>query len=30
MSCEIQANAVIENLDDIQIFFGLGGISGDY
>lgn len=30
MSCEIQVNAVVENLEEIQSFFGLGGISGNF
>lgn len=28
MSCEIQVSAIVENLDEIQTFFGLSGISG--
>lgn len=30
MSCEIQVSAVVEGLDEIQTFFGLGGISGNF
>lgn len=30
MSCEIQVNAVVDNLEEIQSFFGLGGISGNF
>jgi hypothetical protein len=28
MSCEIHLSAVIEDLDEVQSFFGLSGISG--
>lgn len=28
MSCEIQVSAVVEKIDEIQTFFGLGGIAG--
>jgi Rab3 GTPase-activating protein non-catalytic subunit len=30
MSCEIQINAIVENLEEVQSFFGLGAISGDF
>lgn len=30
MSCEIQISAVVENLEEVQTFFGLAAISGKY
>lgn len=30
MSCEIQVCASIDNLEEMQIFFGLASISGEF
>lgn len=30
MSCEIQVNAIVEGLQEIQAFFGLGAIAGKF